>query len=648
MAYVLSSVSGNLISAASAGYAPTNSGDVSAIASAYQVVSATATQLYAGTAYVTSVNDAPISAARAGNAANASLANSAYYDGTGRLISSLPDSATVSAIASAYAESAASSKQDTLTFGYNASNQISSIDGSALAGEGGGTTYVSPSGTVWISGSSIEGTDSAYFPEREETNLAYSATGVTSILDGFNAYTATGANIVYATGDWLNGTISALANNVLVAKSSYNGIVTMFSASAESGPLVLQSDNWWSMQGVSAYTAGVTPASVVPLAHASSVSSKLEASASSQFQPSGHYQSAGNYLSASTVGFTDTIYTAVTSMSGVQLYGTDSAFNGVAVASGNGLWDTAIETAIVGTGHSQVAVHINGMIGQYFDVSSVDSAGSLLSRNTYDLDASGKTFVFPSASAISSLYINGNNYYRQYSYTASAFDITPLAHASALPTYQYDAEDKISSINGSAIAGGAGGGAEYSGIAPIHVDNDTHEISADVVNMDLQQITHDDTMVHVSNSASYALGVNYNYSGAPWNEGLVLKSGLLYSNNNPASGITSYALSDNVSSYYKLDVNFYDINDWHTRMECLIPSGILPSGTRGGYFNAVANLPNNVWFKCFRWSAIGTNWYCQVDEIAGTNGTNTPTFNVNQNANPPKVLSIVGWYKDSI
>lgn len=133
MAYVLSSVSGNLISAASAGYAPTNSGDVSAIASSYQVVSSTATQLYAGTAYVTSVNDAPISAARAGNAANASLANSAYYDGTGRLISALPDSATVSAIASSYAESAASSKLDSSASSSfypadNPSGFISSVD----------------------------------------------------------------------------------------------------------------------------------------------------------------------------------------------------------------------------------------------------------------------------------------------------------------------------------------------------------------------------------------------------------------------------------------------------------------------------------------------------------------------------------------
>lgn len=98
-----------------------------------QVVTATATQLYAGTAYLTSVNGAPVSASRAGNAANASFANSAWYDGTGRFISALPDSATVSAIASAYT----TGKQDTLTFSYD-DDKISAINGSALAGQGGG------------------------------------------------------------------------------------------------------------------------------------------------------------------------------------------------------------------------------------------------------------------------------------------------------------------------------------------------------------------------------------------------------------------------------------------------------------------------------------------------------------------------------
>lgn len=97
-----------------------------------QVVTATATQLYVGTAYLTSVNGAPVSASRAGQAANASLATSAYYDGTGRLISSLPDRAEVSAIASAYA-----------------------------TGGGGVGAYTSPSGTIVVVDNTLEGTNSA-------------------------------------------------------------------------------------------------------------------------------------------------------------------------------------------------------------------------------------------------------------------------------------------------------------------------------------------------------------------------------------------------------------------------------------------------------------------------------------------------------
>lgn len=98
--------------------------------SSAQVVTATATQLYAGTTYLTGVNGAPVSASRAGNAVNALLAASAWYDGTGRFISALPDSATVSAIASSYT----TGKQDTLAFAYNTADQISSINGSALGG----------------------------------------------------------------------------------------------------------------------------------------------------------------------------------------------------------------------------------------------------------------------------------------------------------------------------------------------------------------------------------------------------------------------------------------------------------------------------------------------------------------------------------
>lgn len=196
---VLSSLSSIPFYAPSAGFAPTNSADVSAIASAYQVVSSTATQLYAGTAYLTSVNEAPISAARAGNAANASMATSAYYDGTGRLISSLPDSATVSAIASSYAESAASGKLDASESSnyYPASNPsgfISSVDLSNYAT----TAYVDSSVS-----SKLDATASANFYPSDNPS------GFISSVD-LTPYQPTSSMTAYqAAGNYLSATESS-------------------------------------------------------------------------------------------------------------------------------------------------------------------------------------------------------------------------------------------------------------------------------------------------------------------------------------------------------------------------------------------------------------------------------------------------------
>ena len=157
MTQVVSSISGLEIYSPSAGFAPTNSGDVSAIASAYQVVSSTGTQLYAGTAYVTSVNGDPISASRAGNAANASMATSAYYDGTGRLISALPDAAEVSSIASSYADSAVSSKADSSSLSsYALSSDVSGVIDTVSANSASWS-----GGTLPITGSA--GNDSATY-----------------------------------------------------------------------------------------------------------------------------------------------------------------------------------------------------------------------------------------------------------------------------------------------------------------------------------------------------------------------------------------------------------------------------------------------------------------------------------------------------
>lgn len=190
------------ISGSAIGGGGVDSATVSAIASAYQVVSATATQLYAGTSYLTSVNEAPISASRAGNAANASMANSAYYDGTGRLISALPDSAAVSSIASSYAESAASGKQDSSgmsAYAYESSNSAK-LDATAFS-------------TV----------SSTFLTSQTVTALADDGTYITSIngsalsgVGGGGVITATGSGKVSGTG------ISSLNGSSIIAQSLWN------------------------------------------------------------------------------------------------------------------------------------------------------------------------------------------------------------------------------------------------------------------------------------------------------------------------------------------------------------------------------------------------------------------------------------------
>lgn len=261
-----------------------------------QVVTATATQLYASTAFLTSVNGAPVSASRASQAANASLANSAYYDGTGRLISSLPDRASVSAIASLYTMG----KQDTLTFGYDASNKISSIDGSALAGGGGGGgAYTSPNGTIVVDGNTLEGTNSAvltaasggYVQILQLASLpdVTISTSPTQITYGNLPNTSTGGKFIldftsplYGGTLFISGRDSAY-NTASASAELENGPYT---ASVPQGPIVNQIYAWtdgnWLHLG-SDITASADPqvfaSGVAKLAWESSVSSKLDSTA---------------------------------------------------------------------------------------------------------------------------------------------------------------------------------------------------------------------------------------------------------------------------------------------------------------------------------------------------------------------------------
>ena len=265
MAYVLSSISGNLISAASAGYAPTNGSDVSAIASAYQVVSATATQLNAGTAYVTSINETQLSAARAGNAANATQATSAWYDGTGRLISSLPDSAAVSGIASAYAESAASGKEDAITYGYDTGNAISSINGSALAGGGGGGVVTATASGKYAATGLI---------------LPIYTTGVSSVNNSSLIAAYAGMAVNDTNGSSISSCISKVYNNSATwnKAGSISSIASSYADSAASSKLDKSaSSDFYSTSNPSGFITGVNLSDYATTAYVdSSVSGKQD------------------------------------------------------------------------------------------------------------------------------------------------------------------------------------------------------------------------------------------------------------------------------------------------------------------------------------------------------------------------------------
>lgn len=232
MAFVLSSISGNLISAASAGYAPTNSADVSAIASAYQVVSS----IGVAEGALSSINGYGLSAGLANSARTATVwlgasgkldnsaandfyttgnesgfVDSAYVDSqvSGKLDSTAFNSGDFYSTAnesgfvdSSYVDSAVSGKQDAITFGYDANNKISSIDGSALAGEGGG------GGSTVSTGEFLGYT-------------VVSADNGVSIL-GNSSVVSSSVHIPYTNTVWQSNTISANGNASRFAIYNFN------------------------------------------------------------------------------------------------------------------------------------------------------------------------------------------------------------------------------------------------------------------------------------------------------------------------------------------------------------------------------------------------------------------------------------------
>lgn len=126
-----------------------------------------------------------------------------------------------------------------------------------------------------------------------------------------------------------------------------------------------------------------------------------------------------------------------------------SAYNGLSVYPGNSAtlsWDRYVPNTIL---------HVSG--AQYIQNTLTYSADTGVTGQIAIPDNGENDIEVPTNST--SIVIGNENWGNMnYNFTVSAadsYEIGELAWASALPTYEYDSTNKISAINGSAIAGGS-------------------------------------------------------------------------------------------------------------------------------------------------------------------------------------------------
>ena len=121
--------------------------------------------------------------------------------------------------------------------------------------------------------------------------------------------------------------------------------------------------------------------------------------------------------------------------------------------------------------------------------------------------------------------------------------------------FEYDENDKISGYNGSAFAGGSDvpegvmveSGLEYNAVNEISGYNGS---AIAQYGAEKQFIVHDDTLVHLSNSAQYALGVNISAVA----QLLGVDETVLWSGT--ATSITSVNLSETLSNFKRARITF--------------------------------------------------------------------------------------------
>lgn len=319
---------------------------------------------------------------------------------------------------SAYVDSQVSSKQDTLTFGFDADSAISSINGSALAGGGGVTgDFVETSSTNVTIG---------------DSNSASS----TAFAQGWNNY----------------------ANNDSFAQGSL--------AHAQN----------------QSFAQGGMGNSAVGVSFAQGISNIARSTAFAQ----------GLYNTASGVSFAQGFFNSA--INTAVAFGQNNLHGDGDIVTGNSAAFVIGDGTDPDSRHDLMLVTKNGEITMYSG--TADTAGLGIVSSIRALSASASSYV-------DSAYVDS-----QVSGKLDASASSDFVQSASLSAWiPYSALDysgtAISGIGGSSLAGLGGGGGDYTGIAPVIVDNDSRLIS-----VDHRTLCVDETMTGYASGDSAVIGVN--------------------------------------------------------------------------------------------------------------------------------------------
>lgn len=243
----------------------------------------------------------------------------------------------------------------------------------------------------------------------------------------------------------------------------------------------------------------------------SSISSKIDWSSSGVFQPSGDYAYNSSLSSKVDQSAFDDCCSAVHSALDDKL---DKSASGQFQLSGDYAFNSSLSDYIPTSASGMFAPSGNYQsAGDYAFNSAVSSKLDASASSDFVLNSSFSSYSSNVGDTINNMSssitsIENNLTSIENNITSISSDVSGKVDESAMSAWiPYSALDysgtAISGIGGSSLAGMGGGGADYTGVAPVNVDNDTRLIS-----VDHRTLCVDETMTAYNSGSSAVLGVN--------------------------------------------------------------------------------------------------------------------------------------------